>query len=85
MTRHHGLSKEATQRLLDLGVEDNLIKLETKIGTKGNKNGIEERAYRLPTHDMLPKERYDWYCFHCHNGGEVVLCIGKALYTKIIF
>ena len=84
MTRHHGLSKEATQRLLDLGVEDNLIKLETKIGTKGNKNGIEERAYRLPTHDMLPKERYDWYCFHCHNGGEVVLCIGKALYTKII-
>jgi len=76
MTRHHGLSKEATQRLLDLGVEDNLIKLETKIGTKGNKNGIEERAYRLPTHDMLPKERYDWYCFHCHNGGEVVLCIG---------
>lgn len=76
MTRHHGLSKEATQRLLDLGVDDNLIKLETKIGTKGNKNGIEERAYRLPTHDMLPKERYDWYCFHCHNGGEVVLCIG---------
>ena len=61
MTRHHGLSKEATQRLLDLGVDDNLIKLETKIGTKGNKNGIEERAYRLPTHDMLPKERYDWY------------------------
>ena len=44
MTRHHGLSKEATQRLLDLGVEDNLIKLETKIGTKGNKNGIEERV-----------------------------------------
>lgn len=76
MTRHHGLSKDATQRLLDLAVEDNLVKLETKIGTKGNKNGIEERAYRLPTHDMLPKERYDWYCFHCHNGGEVVLCIG---------
>ena len=76
MTRHHGLSKDATQRLLDLAVEDNLVKLETKIGTKGNKNGIEERAYRLPTHDMLPKERYDWYCFHCHNGGEVVLCTG---------
>lgn len=76
MTRHHGLSKDATQRLLDLAVDDNLVKLETKIGTKGNKNGIEERAYRLPTHDMLPKERYDWYCFHCHNGGEVVLCTG---------
>lgn len=76
MTRHHGLSKDATQRLLDLAVEDNLIKLETKVGTKGNKNGVEEKAYRLPTHDMLPKERHDWYCFHCHNGGEVVLCTG---------
>ena len=76
MTRHHGLSKDATQKLLDMAVEDNLIKLETKVGTKGNKNGVEEKAYRLPTHDMLPKERHDWYCFHCHNGGEVVLCTG---------
>ena len=76
MTRHHGLTKDATQRLLDLAVDDNLIKLETKVGTKGNKNGVEEKAYRLPTHDMLPKERHDWYCFHCHNGGEVVLCTG---------
>ena len=55
MSRYHGLTKEATQRLLDLGVEDNLVKLENKIGTKGNKNGIEEKAYRLPTADMLPR------------------------------
>jgi len=55
MSRYHGLTKEATQRLLDLAVEDNLIKLENKIGTKGNKSGIEEKAYRLPTADMLPR------------------------------
>ena len=55
MSRYHGLTKEATQRLLDLAVDDNLIKLENKIGTKGNKSGIEEKAYRLPTADMLPR------------------------------
>ncbi len=32
---------------------------------------MEEDAYRLPTEDMLPFERHDWYCFHCHAGGEV--------------
>jgi hypothetical protein len=57
-------------------VEDNLIKLEKKVGTKGNKSGVEERAYRLPTSDMLPRERHDWYCFHCHSGGEALLCEG---------
>ena len=76
MRTHHGLRQKRTQELLDLGVYDNVIKLETTIGTKGNKKGIEELAYRKPTPNMLPKERYDWYCFHCHNGGEVVLCIG---------
>ena len=35
-----------TQRLLDSAVEDNLIKLERKVGTKGNKSGVEEKAYR---------------------------------------
>ena len=76
MRTHHGLRQERTQKLLDLGVYDNVIKRETTIGTKGNKKGIEELAYRKPIPNMLPKERYDWYCFHCHNGGEVVLCIG---------
>ena len=51
---------DETQRLLDSAVEDNLIKLENKIGTKGTKSGIEEKAYRLPTLDMLPRERHDW-------------------------
>jgi hypothetical protein len=23
---------------------------------------------------MLPRERQDWYCWHCHSGGEVLLC-----------
>ncbi len=68
------MNKEETQRLLDAAVEDNLIKLERKVGTKGHKSGVEEKAYRLPTPDMLPRERHDWYCFHCHAGGEVLLC-----------
>ena len=65
--RNYKLDKETTQRLLDLAVEDNLIKLHKKVGTKGNKAGVEEDAYRLPTEDMLPYERHDWYCFHCHG------------------
>ena len=47
MSRFYGLSKDATQKLLDLAVEDNLIKLENKVGTKGTKSGVEERAYRF--------------------------------------
>ena len=66
MNRNYKLDKETTQRLLDLAVEDNLIKLHKKVGTKGNKAGVEEDAFRLPTDDMLPYERHDWYCFHCH-------------------
>lgn len=54
------ITLDETQRLLDTAVEDNLIKLENKIGTKGTKSGIEEKAYRLPTLDMLPRERHDW-------------------------
>ena len=46
MFRNYKLDKETTQRLLDLAVEDNLIKLHKKVGTKGNKAGVEEDAYR---------------------------------------
>jgi len=74
MNRNYKTDKDTTQRMLDLAVEDNLVKLHKKVGTKGNKAGVEEDAYRLPTEDMLPYERHDWYCFHCHAGGEVVLC-----------
>jgi len=60
MNRFYHIKKDETQRLLDTAVEDNLVKLENKIGTKGTKSGIEEKAYRLPTLDMLPRERHDW-------------------------
>lgn len=76
MNRFYKIKKDETQRLLDSAVEDNLIKLEKKICVKGNKAGLEEMAYRIPTSDMLPRERHDWYCFHCHTGGEVMLCSG---------
>ena len=73
MNRNYKLDKETTQRLLDLAVEDNLIKLHKKVGTKGNKAGVEEDAFRLPSEDMLPYERHDWYCFHCHGeSGEIL-------------
>ena len=36
------------------------MQLENKIGTKGTKSGVEERAYRLPTNDMLAREQHDW-------------------------
>ena len=40
------------------------LQLENKIGTKGTKSGVEERAYRLPTNDMLAREQHDWYVTH---------------------
>jgi hypothetical protein len=48
---HLNFSDE-TQRLLDSAVEDNLIKLENKVGTKGTKSGIEEKAYRDGIHQI---------------------------------
>ena len=80
MNRNYKLDKETTQRLLDLAVEDNLIKLHKKVGTKGNKAGVEEDAFRLPSEDMLPYERHDWYCFHCHcKSGEI-----RVSYSEIV-
>ena len=35
MNRNYKLDKDKTQRLLDLAVEDNLVKLHKKVGTKG--------------------------------------------------
>ena len=35
MNRIYKLDKDTTQRLLDLAVEDNLVKLHKKVGTKG--------------------------------------------------
>ena len=46
MNRFYQIKKDGTQRLLDAAVEDNLIKLERKVGTKGTKCGVEENAYR---------------------------------------
>ena len=82
MNRNYKLDKETTQRLLDLAVEDNLIKLHKKVGTKGNKAGVEEDAFRLPTDDMLPYERHDWYCFHCHCKLFLMMMI---IFTGIFF
>ena len=52
------------------------------MGTKGNKAGVEEDAYRLPTEDMLPYERHDWYCFHCHG---VYKGISENFFMSVLF
>jgi len=36
----------------------------------------ETEIYKLPDADALALEKgdHDWYCFHCHLGGQIVKC-----------
>ena len=68
--RNYKLDKETTQRLLDLAVEDNLIKLHKKVGTKGNKAGVEEDAYRYKLKTRLIKKLIlqNYLALYCVKG-----------------
>uniref|UniRef100_T1JNA1 Zinc finger MYND domain-containing protein 11 n=1 Tax=Strigamia maritima TaxID=126957 RepID=T1JNA1_STRMM len=73
MRRKHGLNQADLERQLSFALRDNLVRVTTKVGCKGSKQGVQQEGYRLPSGEV-ERDGYDWYCFECHRGGEVCLC-----------
>lgn len=75
MTRVHNMHPKETTRQLSLAVKDGLIVETLTVGCKGSKAGIEQEGYWLPGDDIdWSSETHDWYCFGCHQPGEVFTC-----------
>ncbi|UYV67387.1 ZMYND11 [Cordylochernes scorpioides] len=58
---------------LRLAIQDNCVYTKTSKGHKGVKAGVEQESYRAPDSD-LEGDGHDWYCFECHENGDVILC-----------
>ncbi|VDH89617.1 Hypothetical predicted protein [Mytilus galloprovincialis] len=74
MTRVYDTKPAETEKQLQYTCKDGLIISYTTLGKKGNKTGIEQEGYRIPDEGELVKGDHDWYCFGCHNVGEVLPC-----------
>ncbi|CAH1788122.1 unnamed protein product [Owenia fusiformis] len=76
MMREHEMTKSECETELDYAVKDGLVMNYKMIGSKGVKTGIEQEGYKLPESDFSVSElgSHDWYCFECHDTGEVLQC-----------
>ncbi|XP_031554353.1 zinc finger MYND domain-containing protein 11-like [Actinia tenebrosa] len=63
---------------LKLAVKDGFLHQVTAISSHGSTKGIPQTAYRVRSNELdetlRNKESHDWYCWMCHNPGEVILC-----------
>ncbi|XP_078459931.1 zinc finger MYND domain-containing protein 11 isoform X11 [Lampetra fluviatilis] len=75
LDRISNMHPKETSRQLGLAVKDGLIVETMTVGCKGSKLGIEQEGYWLPGEDNPEEEETsDWYCFECHQAGEVLAC-----------
>ncbi|XP_078459929.1 zinc finger MYND domain-containing protein 11 isoform X10 [Lampetra fluviatilis] len=75
VARIYSMHPKETSRQLGLAVKDGLIVETMTVGCKGSKLGIEQEGYWLPGEDNPEEEETsDWYCFECHQAGEVLAC-----------
>ncbi|XP_050418210.1 zinc finger MYND domain-containing protein 11 [Patella vulgata] len=75
MLREHDVHEPEVQKQLNLAVKDGLIIHYTAIGSKGSKTGVEQEGYKIPqVDDSELDDGHDWYCFECHQGGEMYEC-----------
>eukprot|EP00058_Branchiostoma_floridae_P009621 XP_002595109.1 hypothetical protein BRAFLDRAFT_60138 [Branchiostoma floridae] len=75
MGREYEISNRETVKQLGHAVKDGLVIETVTLGVKGAKAGVEQEGYWLVGDDP-EGEDHDWYCFECHQPGEVVLCSG---------
>ncbi|XP_035689168.1 zinc finger MYND domain-containing protein 11-like isoform X2 [Branchiostoma floridae] len=87
MGREYEISNRETVKQLGHAVKDGLVIETVTLGVKGAKAGVEQEGYWLVGDDPIVPldaggtdptegEDHDWYCFECHQPGEVVLCSG---------
>lgn len=69
LIKNFNMKRDTVEADINKAVRDKLVKL-----AKRKKSGDYEISFRLPTEDMNPSEKHDWYCFHCHAPGEVLCC-----------
>ncbi|ELU10691.1 hypothetical protein CAPTEDRAFT_169629 [Capitella teleta] len=75
MNRTYGMKFSECELELQYCVKDGLLNEYTALGFKGQRTGIEQEGYRLPSiEDEFDRGKHDWYCFDCHQPGEVVEC-----------
>merc|ERR1719376_295245 len=73
MKRESKLSPQETARQIDYAIRDNLVNIIKRVGHKGSKTGVEQESHRIPYESPM-RDGHDWYCFVCHQPGEVNLC-----------
>ncbi|KAL8587066.1 hypothetical protein ACOMHN_023456 [Nucella lapillus] len=78
MQREHSMSLAECRRNLNSVVNDGFITEYTALGFKGQRTGLEQEGYKIPTpeeEDLVNmRDDHDWYCFTCHKSGEMLLC-----------
>ncbi|XP_076461048.1 zinc finger MYND domain-containing protein 11-like isoform X2 [Babylonia areolata] len=76
MQREHSMGHAECRRHLNSVVNDGFIVEYTAVGFKGQRTGLEQEGYKIPTPDEenIMKDDHDWYCFTCHRPGELLLC-----------
>lgn len=76
MQREHGMSLSECRRNLNSVVNDGFIIEYTALGFKGQRTGLEQEGYKIPSSDEedIMMDDHDWYCFTCHKPGEMLLC-----------
>ncbi|KAG1661382.1 Zinc finger MYND domain-containing protein 11 [Nymphon striatum] len=75
MKRKHAVEADVVTSEMKLALNDDLLVLIKKVGSKGSKQGVEQESYRLPDPKIIEKfDSHDWYCFECHCSGDVNLC-----------
>ncbi|XP_025096070.1 zinc finger MYND domain-containing protein 11-like isoform X1 [Pomacea canaliculata] len=76
MQRVYDMGANECRRQLNNTVSDGLITEYLAVGFKGCRTGLEQEGYKIPSGEEAEMERdgHDWYCFECHEPGEVLLC-----------
>lgn len=72
---HLNITQEQLSAHLCAAVAENLLLSEEITVDKGPRKGQKINIYIIP--EFLEKsftDNYDWYCYQCHLGGEVVFC-----------
>jgi len=76
LQRYTDITQRRCKEHLNNAVSDGFIIEYTYLGNKGQNTGKEQEGYRLPKKGEAedPDDGHDWYCFECHNPGEVYEC-----------
>ncbi|CAK8684699.1 zinc finger MYND domain-containing protein 11-like isoform X1 [Clavelina lepadiformis] len=78
LEREYGHEPKQTLYYIHDAVMDGLVIETLTVGCKGSKAGVEQEGYWIPSDEQMAEakaqESHDWYCFICHNPGEVIPC-----------